>query len=292
MRYNVSTVEIRQQQVPHAATAASSQRLDPSDIAGSRPTSAVQCPSATRQIQNHPENVLSSFEACLRFKVGFELDVRRTKDGRLVILHDATLERTTTGAGKVAEVTLDELKKLDAGTKYHARFTGTKVPELGELFRLASKMKRFVSLICIDLKIDDGFVEGDVVKLAKEFDILDKLLFIGSAIENVEVRQRLRAADPSSHVCCLANKPNNLTAALEDKHSDCLCPLHPVADQMKAIRGQQRVILVGHSSRQGNDHWKKAAAVGVDAILTIIRSSADLLAPRNESLGARCRCGR
>lgn len=235
-------------------------------------------------IQNHPENVLSSFEACLRFKVGFELDVRRTQEGRLVVLHDATLERTTTGAGKVAEVTLDELKKLDAGTKYHIRFAGTKVPELGELFRLVSKMKRFASLICIDLKIDDGRVEGDVLKLAKEFNILDKLLFIGTAIESAEVRRRLHAADPAVHVCCLANMPENLAAALEDKHSDwAYVRFIPSAEQMRAIRAANKhVILVGPLVMgKETDHWEKAAAAGVDAILTDFPVELrDLLAPK------------
>src|SRR5437899_10965641 len=67
-------------------------------------------------VQTHPENTLPGFEACLRAKVSFELDVRRTRDGRLVVLHDATLDRTTTGTGLVADATFDEIRKLDAGS--------------------------------------------------------------------------------------------------------------------------------------------------------------------------------
>src|SRR5207245_5997568 len=87
-------------------------------------------------VQTHPENTLPGFEACLRAKVSFELDVRRTRDGRLVVLHDATLDRTTTGTSLVADATFDEIRKLDAGSKYQARFTGSRVPELAEVFRL------------------------------------------------------------------------------------------------------------------------------------------------------------
>src|SRR5438093_1108721 len=62
-----------------------------------------------------PENTLAGFAACLEQRVGFELDIRRSKDGHLVIMHDATVNRTTNGTGPVADLTLAELKKLDAG---------------------------------------------------------------------------------------------------------------------------------------------------------------------------------
>src|SRR5207247_1426480 len=123
-------------------------------------------------VQNHPENTLPGFEACLRKNVGFELDVRRTKDGRLVVLHDPTLERTTTGFGRIDAIGFADLRKLDAGSKYNARFAGAKVPELGEVFRLVRQFKEPRALVCIDLKIKDTAVEHDVVKLAQEFTVL------------------------------------------------------------------------------------------------------------------------
>ncbi len=222
-------------------------------------------------VQRHPENTLRGFEACLRYRVGFELDVRRTKDGRLVVLHDETLERTTTGSGKVAEITSDELRKFDAGIKFDRRFAGITVPELAEVFRLVGRTKPLALLVCIDLKIDDGKVESDVVKLAKDADILDKLVFIGAAVQNVEVRKRLRAADPAVHVGCLADKPDDLPAALADPFSDwAYVRFFPSVEHMQAIRAvNRRVILVGPLVMGKEiDNWKKAAAVGVDAILT------------------------
>src|SRR3569623_1559747 len=50
-------------------------------------------------IQHAPENTLAGFAACIGLKIGFELDVRRTRDGRLVCIHDATVARTTNGTG-------------------------------------------------------------------------------------------------------------------------------------------------------------------------------------------------
>ncbi|WP_353625619.1 glycerophosphodiester phosphodiesterase family protein [Bacillus sp. JCM 19041] len=67
----------------------------------------------------HPENTLLSFEEALNNKVdGIELDVQMTKDGQLIIMHDPTVDRTTSGSGYVNEMTLMEIKQLSAGSKF------------------------------------------------------------------------------------------------------------------------------------------------------------------------------
>src|ERR1700719_1197481 len=66
-----------------------------------------------------PENTLSAFRAAIDAKADMcELDVQLTRDGALVVIHDDTVDRTTDGAGEVAELTLAELKLLDAGAKF------------------------------------------------------------------------------------------------------------------------------------------------------------------------------
>jgi len=78
----------------------------------------------------YPENTLEAFRAALTLHVDqLETDVRMTKDGQLVLMHDATVDRTTNGCGKVQELTLAELKALDAGN-------GEKVPTLVEFMEL------------------------------------------------------------------------------------------------------------------------------------------------------------
>src|SRR3954464_12913254 len=69
-------------------------------------------------IQSAPECTLSAFRACLALRIGFEFDVRSTKDGVLVCLHDATVDRTTDGHGNLADLTYDQLKKLDSGSRF------------------------------------------------------------------------------------------------------------------------------------------------------------------------------
>ena len=63
--------------------------------------------------RNFPENSLEAIDNAIKMGVDIvELDVQRTKDGQLILMHDPTLDRTSTGKGKIAEVTLDSIRKL------------------------------------------------------------------------------------------------------------------------------------------------------------------------------------
>jgi glycerophosphoryl diester phosphodiesterase len=87
---------------------------------------------------SHPENTLPAFQAAIDAGADyFELDVRTTSDGHLVLMHDATVDRTTNGKGKVREMTFEQIQRLDAGGKFDPRFAGTKVPTFEEALNLA-----------------------------------------------------------------------------------------------------------------------------------------------------------
>ena len=84
-------------------------------------------------MSTHPENTIPAFEEAIRLGAQMiEFDVQLTKDGALVLMHDATVDRTTNGKGKAADLTLAELKALDAGSKMDAKFTGTRIPTFEE----------------------------------------------------------------------------------------------------------------------------------------------------------------
>jgi glycerophosphoryl diester phosphodiesterase len=87
---------------------------------------------------SHPENTLPAFQAAIDAGADyFELDVRTTSDGRLVLMHDGSVDRTTNGKGKVKELTFDQVRELDAGAKFDAKFAGTRVPTFEEALTLA-----------------------------------------------------------------------------------------------------------------------------------------------------------
>jgi glycerophosphoryl diester phosphodiesterase len=93
--------------------------------------------------EKYPENTMAAFRAALEFDVDqIETDVRVTADGELVLIHDETAERTTDGKGKICEMTLAEVKKLDAGIKKAPEFAGERVPTLRELMELVRLMRR------------------------------------------------------------------------------------------------------------------------------------------------------
>lgn len=81
-----------------------------------------------------PENTLPALEAALAAGADVaEIDVKLTADGHLVLMHDATFDRTTTGHGPIGALTLAEIRTLDAGSWFDARFAGTRVPTLDEV---------------------------------------------------------------------------------------------------------------------------------------------------------------
>jgi glycerophosphoryl diester phosphodiesterase len=99
-------------------------------------------PVAHRGLLRHaPENTLPAFATCLELGMGFELDIRTTKDGHLVVLHDDNVERTTNGRSRsVRDMTLKEVRQLDAGSWFDLAFTGVRVPTLEETFALVRRL--------------------------------------------------------------------------------------------------------------------------------------------------------
>ncbi|MBN2908927.1 glycerophosphodiester phosphodiesterase [Polycladomyces sp. WAk] len=81
-----------------------------------------------------PENTMAAFEKAVEMKADYiELDVQLSKDGHLVVIHDTTVDRTTDGTGKVGNLTLEELRKLDAGSYFGPEFAGERIPTLEEV---------------------------------------------------------------------------------------------------------------------------------------------------------------
>ena len=81
-----------------------------------------------------PENTLPALQAALEAGAHVaEIDVRLTRDGKLVLMHDSEVDRTTDGSGPVKAMSLNELKKLDAGRWFDRKYTGIQVPTLDEV---------------------------------------------------------------------------------------------------------------------------------------------------------------
>jgi len=82
-----------------------------------------------------PENTMAAFRLAKELGAdGIELDVMLSADGKLVVIHDQSVERTSNGQGKVNEMSWNELGALDAGSKFDIRFNGEPIPQLEQVF--------------------------------------------------------------------------------------------------------------------------------------------------------------
>ena len=88
-------------------------------------------------LDSHPENTLPAFKQAIALGAQMiEFDIQLTKDSALVIMHDETVDRTTNGIGKVSDLTLAQVRQLDAGVKKGTSFAGTPVPTFAEVLAI------------------------------------------------------------------------------------------------------------------------------------------------------------
>ncbi len=125
-----------------------------------------------------PENTFASFNrGCEIGVAAVETDVHLSKDGELIVMHDHTVDRTTNGHGFIKDLTLAELKQLDAGSWFDPRFAGEQVPTLRELLAWA------VDRVPVAIEIKNGpiyypGIASKVINLLREFAMLDKAIVI------------------------------------------------------------------------------------------------------------------
>jgi glycerophosphoryl diester phosphodiesterase len=140
-----------------------------------------------------PENTLPAYEHGLALGAdALELDIHYTRDGEIVVIHDDTLERTTNGSGPVAALTLDELRRLDAGYRftpdggatYPWRGKGVTIPTLVEVF------ERFPDVrVNIDIKQDSEEGDRHFTRLLREHGWEDRTM-VGSFEDPMVARFR------------------------------------------------------------------------------------------------------
>lgn len=220
-------------------------------------------------LQHAPENTLANFRACLELRLGFEFDVERTRDGQLVCIHDSTVDRTTDGTGRVSELTLSDLRRLDAGSWFDPQFTGEKVPTVEEVLSLIAAHRQLDILIAVDLKAEG--VEQEVVRLAEKHEVLHCLLFIGRTISEPEVRRRIKQASAKARTATVANTPEEFPRALTDRDSDWVYfRFLPTREQMKAVHSAGRSAFIAGVTVSGHvpENWRSAVDAGVNGLLT------------------------
>lgn len=123
-----------------------------------------------------PENTISSWRKAIDAKVDFfELDVQLSAVDSLMIMHYATIDRTTNGLGKLEDMTYFELRNFDAGVKFSSAFAGEKIPTLFEALMLAKSNPDNIKVV-IELKSANSTVPAKEVKLVQKLNLQNRVL--------------------------------------------------------------------------------------------------------------------
>jgi glycerophosphoryl diester phosphodiesterase len=215
-----------------------------------------------------PENTLPAFEAAIRLGAdGVELDVQYSSDGKLVVIHNPTLEATTNGTGRVTAHTFDELRGLDAGSHFGPEFAGTRIPTLDEVLELLKgKLLVNVELKALELASDLG---AAVVAVVRAHAMVDQVVI--SSFNPFALR-RAKLAGPEIE-CALLLAPDlpawmRWAATRRYSHADTLHPEHTMVDAAYMARARKLRMRVCPWTVNDEADMRRLIALGVDAIIT------------------------
>ena len=124
-----------------------------------------------------PENTLAAFELAIQQGAdGFELDAKLTADGQVVVIHDPTVDRTTGAHGYVKDMSLAELRSLDAGAFFSEKFASERIPTLEEVFDTLGK-RTFINVELTNYSTPRDHLVETVCMLVRKFGIQKQILF-------------------------------------------------------------------------------------------------------------------
>ena len=148
-----------------------------------------------------PENTLAAFKmAAENGADAIEFDVKLTVDGRVIVLHDKTVNRTTNGAGKISQLPFAAVKDLEAGAWFSEKFRGEHIPTLDEVFETVCKR------LYINVELTNYATPGDglvpkVVNLIKKHGLQNRMLFSSFFTRNLQMTRLLLPEVPRGLLC-------------------------------------------------------------------------------------------
>jgi len=217
--------------------------------------------------ESTPENTIPGFKEAIKYGAQMiEFDIQFTKDSALIIMHDGTVDSTTNGSGAVADMTLNEIRKLDAGSKKGQAFAGTKVPTLDETLALMPKN------IWLNCHLKGGSKLGAAVAL-----VIQKTNRMHQAFLTCEedAAQGARAACPAVLICNTdnryrANVPQYVAATIKNKAEFIqLLVLKPGEDRKKQMELlKKNNIRINYFYAEKPEMLSDLFKSGIDFVLT------------------------
>lgn len=141
-----------------------------------------------------PENTLEAFQKAIDLKAdGIELDVQMTRDGRLVVIHDETVNRVSDAKGWVKDFTYEEIKNLNVKHKFREYGT-VKIPTLEEVYLLMKKTELMINVELKNAMVFYENIEEKILELAQRMGMQERIVY--SSFNHYSV-MRLKTLNPS-----------------------------------------------------------------------------------------------
>lgn len=182
-----------------------------------------------------PENTLAAIRAGRHTGAGFiEVDVQRTKDGVLVLMHDRTVDRTTDGRGQVDGMTLAQIQELDAGSWFDPRFAGEPVPTLNQVL---PELEGWEGTLVVEAKHPDAHpaLASDLNAALQQYPAA-RFTFVSF---NAQWLDRFEAEDPNASLGALSLYPFDLTPKADIQRVGVFW-LAPILDPTLVARAHER----------------------------------------------------
>ena len=204
---------------------------------------------------------------------GVELDVHMSSDGRLVVLHDETVDRTSNGSGRVVDMTIQQLKALDFSCGMEG-YQNVRIPTLKEVYGL---LKASGMLINVEIKCDVIIYDGiwdKLIELEKEMGMQGRILYSSF---NHYVLMKIRELDPEAKIGLLyGNAMVDPWVYAQYLHADAIHPHYLAALYCPGLIAgcHERGIAVNAWAAESEPAIRALAEAGVDAIITGITDKA------------------
>jgi len=206
-----------------------------------------------------PENTFAGFDLAIEIGVdALETDVQRTKDGTLVLFHDARIERTTNGSGWLQHMSWRELRELDAGSWFHQQFAGERIPLLTEF------LQRYGRRIPIELEVKQAGIEQEVVGTVSEHNLLERITFTSFDFSTVS---RIKELAPQANVGFLTSSISEKTVA-RVRHAGVtqFCPLARKVTKALVDRWRSQGLFIRAWGVKNVALMRQAISAGVDGM--------------------------
>ena len=215
-----------------------------------------------------PENTLAAFKmAAENGADAIEFDVKLTADGRVIVLHDPTVNRTTNGIGKISHLPFAAVKELDAGAWFSDIFRGECIPSLDEVFETVGKRLHFNIELTNYASPFDGLVTR-VVDLVKKHGLQNQMLFSSFLARNLQMTRSLLPEVPCG-LLCMRGKLGSWGRTISWRGD--YFALHPYFTDVNPalvyrVQAARKRVNVWTVNNEGD--LKRMIGYGVDAIIT------------------------